>query len=173
MDKFVSALCGLAAMAAGFLAGQADAANASRDKLSHGSANCQSALPAFDVNLRKRPQGIRNLGPGSSFITCDSESIDNAPPLGATRVGIYFTNVSGANGVSVDCTLVNGFFAGNTFTFLPKTSTAMGVGDIGSVSWTPVDNGGTSYSAAAVSCLLPPGVEISVVQYVYPEDIGS
>lgn len=174
MKMTALALGGVAALAAATMSSPVSAATATRNYFSHAVASCQSALPAFDVNLRKRPQGIRNLGPGGSFVTCDSEQLNN---LGAslTQLAVYFNNVSGADGVTVSCTLVDGVYD-LTFGvgFIPKTSAPMAAGAFGgSISWTTADNGSSNYTAPAVSCLLPQGVELSAYQTVLIEDVGA
>jgi hypothetical protein len=161
-----------AALAAGLvMSGQASAVTVSRDYASHGTANCQASLPVFDGNLRKRPMGVANEGTTTAFITCDSENIDNLQ-AGNTQVGVFFRNRAGTAGITVSCTLVNGFFTASKF--LPKTSSALAVGGITGITWTAAgDNGGTNFTGAAVSCGLPPGVDLSAVEYVYPEDVGA
>ena len=84
----------------------------------HGTANCQSALPVFDGNIRKRPMALANEGAGNAFVTCDSESISNFA-TGFSAVAIGFYNRAGAADVEVSCTLVNGVLFGEGY--FPKT----------------------------------------------------
>ncbi len=150
------------------LSSQVSAATALRNHFSHGTANCQSALPVFDGNIRKRPMAVANEGSSTAFITCDSENNEESFG-GMQEVGVYFTNRSGANGLTVSCTLVNGVYSG---TFFPKPTAAIPAGGYGFITWTAADNGGAKFVAPAVSCGLPAGVELNYVNFVYPEEVG-
>ena len=75
MIRVLFALPALAIIAA--MSGEARAATVYRDYLSHGSANCHSALPVEDGHIIKRPRSIANEGTVPAFITCDFDSIDN------------------------------------------------------------------------------------------------
>jgi hypothetical protein len=150
--------------------GQASAVTVTRNYLSHGTANCQSALPVFDGNIRKRPMALANEGTATAFVTCDVESINNSA-TGFTAAGVFFTNRAGTAGVTVNCSLVDGAFAA-TGTF-PKASPAIAVGSSSAITWSTADNSGANFMAPAISCALPPGVDISLVQFVYPEDVGA
>lgn len=153
------------------MSGQASAVTVTRDYLSHGTANCQSALPVFDGNVRKRPMAVANEGTTTAFITCDSESINNTG-TGFTEVAVYLRNRAGAAGITVGCTLVEGaFIATGSF---PKTSGAIpGAGGTSQIIWTIADNANNVFVSPAVSCALPPGVDISLMQFKYAEDVGA
>jgi hypothetical protein len=169
MTKSLVVAAGIAALASWTSA--ADAATTSRNYLSHGTANCQSALPVFDVNIRKRPYAVANEGDAGAFVTCDSESINNGG-TGFTGVGMFFRNRAGTDGVTINCTLVDAVFTPlETF---PKTSAAIPAGATGAIQWTAAgDNAGANFLAPAVSCILPPGVDISFTNFIYPEEIGT
>ena len=169
--KVTSLVLGGMVVIAGTLAGgEASAVTTSRDYLSHGTAGCQSALPVFDGNIRKRPLALGNEGSNTAFVTCDSDSINNFGS-GHTQVGIFFTNRAGAANVVVNCTLVDGAFT--AFGSFPKSSAPIAVGATGNIIWTTADNEDANFIAPALSCALPAGVDISLVQLVYPEEIGT
>lgn len=171
--KLTSLVLGGMAVLAGTLAGgEASAATVSRDYLSHGTASCQAALPVFDGNIRKRPVALGNEGTSTAFVTCDTDSINDFPS-GHTGVGVYFNNRAAAAGTVVNCTLVDGAFVANES--FPKASNAMAVGPAaGVITWSAAaDNEGDNFVAPAISCALPPGVDIALVQFIYPEEVGA
>lgn len=152
-------------------AGTASAATVTRDYLSHGTANCQGALPVFETQLRKRPAALANEGTSTAFVTCDLDSINNGG-TGTQAAGIFVTNRAGADGVTISCTLVDAVFTANAA--FPKTSDPIAAGAIGSVNWSAAgDNAGGNFAAPAISCGLPAGVDISFVRFVYPEEVGD
>jgi hypothetical protein len=168
--KTYSIILGSGALAVGLgLSGQASAVTVSRDYLSHGTASCQSSLPVFDGNIRKRPMAVANEGSTTAFVTCDTESINNAG-TGFTAVGVFVKNRAGTAGLTVNCTLVNGVLSPSGS--FPKTSPAIAVGGISQIAWTTADNSGANFAAPAVSCALPAGVDIWLVEFTYPEDVG-
>ena len=141
-----------------------------RDVISHGTANCQSALPVFDGNIRKRPKALANEGSSAAFVTCDFESTPNAMSQVAV-VRVFFINRSAA-ARTISCTAV--FGVGDTVLVPSNTkSITAAAGEAVELEWDANnDNGGAFYSAPALSCNLAPGVEISVVNLSYLEEIG-
>lgn len=167
--KHLSVLLGLGVAAAAMLPATASAATVLRSHVSHGTANCQAALPVFDGNIRKRPMALANEGTGNAFVTCDSESISNSA-TGFSGVAMGFYNRDGVADVEVSCTLVNGVLFGEGY--FPKT-VAVAAGGVNLVQWTAADNNGNNFAAPALSCNLPAGVDIGLVQFEYPEEIGT
>ncbi|MDQ3057569.1 MAG: hypothetical protein M3Q96_07520 [Pseudomonadota bacterium] len=163
----------LAALAAGIaMSGQAEAVTVNRDYLTHGAASCQAALPVFDTNIRKRPKAVANEGSSSAFVTCGFDEINNAG-TGYSDVNVFFINRSGV-AKTVNCTFVDGIFD-TVITpsivksvVMPTTAspTALGVN-------AATDNAGNNFTAPAISCELPPGVEIGAVRGVFPEEVGA
>jgi hypothetical protein len=149
---------------------QLSAATVVRNHFSHGTANCQSALPVFDGSIRKRPMALANEGVTTSFVTCDSENI-NAEDTGFHHVEIYFRNRSGNDGVAVSCTLVDG--VGQASSFLPRQSNPVFIGGTAVVYWDSADNEDANFGAPAISCALPAGVDITVVAFAYSEEVGN
>lgn len=153
-----------------YFSDDATAATVQRNYLSHGTANCQSALPAFDGNIRKRPMAIGNEGTSTAFLTCDTESISNYGP-GFLVVAVYLRNRAAAADITVNCTLVSGIFV--PAIAIPMTSGAIPQGGTATISWSAEDEDDDTLRAPGISCALPPGIDISAVQYVYPEEVGA
>lgn len=138
-----------------------------RDDFSHGTASCQSALPVFDGNIRKRPQAIANEGVATAFITCDSDSI-RLGEASFSKATVYFLN-RGSSLVDVSCTLVDGIFNDGA-DYFPKTIPNLEPGtDVGGLQWTADDNGGSDFGSPAISCALPPAVDIVGLRFVYED----
>lgn len=158
------------ALALAAASGSAHAVDASRDVISHGPANCQAALPVFDGQIRKRPRAIANEGTGMAFITCDFEGTPNS--LGVvTLAGVRLQNRSSAP-ATVSCTLVQA--VGDIENGPSGTkSVAMAAGSTALLVWTAADFGGNLLSSPAMSCGVPPGVEIYATKLTYNEAIGS
>ena len=155
----------------------ARAATIEREFLSHGVANCQAALAQYEPSLRKKPMGILNIGTKPVFLTCDFDMGPNWPGYGSTegfrRIDVAFLNVSGTDAV-VKCSLITGIL--EVPTTWAKTTTAKGLpyNDAGVIDWfADTDNGGTLFNSPALSCILPPNVELSYILVRYEEDIGQ
>jgi len=127
------------------------------------TARCQSALPVFDGNIRKRPLGVQNEGSANAFITCSFEvdavnATGNAPIL----LDTYFSSSVGP--IDVNCTAVSGF-QGGTNEFVSQTI-AIDPADPdepqGNGVWVDTDfEGGLGSGLVSISCNLPPGVAIN------------
>lgn len=155
------------------MAGQAQAVTVTRDYLIQPTANCQGALPNYEGNLRKRPLAVQNQGVTSAYVSCGFQDINNGG-TGYSMVSSFFINNSSGS-VTVNCTLVNGIWNPSFFpvSFFPKSVT-ISAGGIDLITWdATADNGGTNFVAPALSCNLPGGSEISIIQGVYPEDVGA
>lgn len=120
----------------------------------HATAFCQSALPAFEGLIRKRPLALQNEGTATAFVTCSVPSDLNAREL--LSLSIVFVNNTGGS-VSISCTLVSGAL-GNVV-YIPKATT--GAGEYMANIWSPSDIGGNALSAlSSFSCALPPGTGV-------------
>jgi hypothetical protein len=92
--------------------------------------------------------------------------------VGELQVGILQRGQSpGAADVEVSCTLVDGvLMASGYFT----KSANVGAGGVNFIQWSGVDeNAGENFGAPALSCNLPSGVDIGMVMFEYPEEIGT
>lgn len=159
---------GMLVVAIGSASLEASAATIARDRFTHGVASCQAALPVFDGNIRKRPLGISNEGSTTAFITCGTDDMTvNVAAFSFVQVSV--TN-RGSGPVTVNCSLVDGLYAGGLT--IPKSMT-VGAGASEPISWTGADNSDSFYAYPAVSCALPPGTELSYVRFNYNEEIGT
>lgn len=129
---------------------------------------CQGSLPAFDVNLRKRPLAIHNEGTQPGFISCSIRA-----PLGqiegggtnVTQIIVLLTNRA-TTAQSVSCTLVDGVaapFPSFPAIYLPKT-VEIQPGSFGVINWFDFDTEAGRYRLPNLSCALPPQTEINIVQ---------
>jgi hypothetical protein len=129
---------------------------------------CQGSLPAFEGQLRKRPLAISNEGTEPAYISCAIRA-----PLGnldgggvdVTQIIVLFTNRA-ATAQSVSCTLVDGVaapFPSFPAIYLPKT-VDLAAGGFGVVNWFDFETEAGRYRLPNLSCALPPGTEINIVQ---------
>jgi acetylornithine deacetylase/succinyl-diaminopimelate desuccinylase-like protein len=143
---------------------------------------CQTALPVFDGNVRKRPLAVANEGTGNAFVTCSF----TAQATSLSSVRLKAANASGAE-VELSCTGVTGAVTeslGPT-EYVTKTVTVPMSGQH-LLSWSGVDFDGApavipGSGLFSVSCNLPPGTSLndSAVQFteevddVFPERFAS
>jgi hypothetical protein len=155
---------------------QARAVNLERKLMVNASGACQSALPVFDGNIRKRPKGVVNEGDAPAFVTCTyyaqgNEVDDNNNP---TKVTMYVsTNV--LQQTSLTCTGINGSELDN-FPASAKTVNLNNPVNTVAITWTPQDFGsfGTFPSPYfSASCQLHPDVAIHNAVIEYIQDVGQ
>ncbi len=155
---------------------EANAVNLARKLMVNASGACQSALPVFDVNIRKRPKAVVNEGDSPAFVTCTYYAQgngvdDNNNP---TKVTIHVsTNI--LQQTSLSCTGVNGSELDNFPTAVKTVNLNNPVNTV-PMTWTPQDFGsfGTFPSPYfAVSCELKPDVAIHNAVIDYIQDVGQ
>lgn len=160
-------MLGLAVLSACFAA--QDAGAVERFQLVNASGACQSALPVFDGNIRKRPTAVSNEGSAPAFVSCSLYSDFNSAP--SAGLGLLFSNNTGA-AAQVNCTLVNGVrFIGEAPPLLiPKTFTVAANSSLES-AFTADDNGGEAFQIPSfnLNCRLPVGVEINSLYTIYED----
>lgn len=127
------------------------------------TAFCQGALPAFDTEIRKRPLAVRNEGDAGAFVSC---SIPVNYAGANTGVHVYLVNRD-TETATVDCTFVDGIvteFGGPNFPVYYPQSIAL-LADAGEIlSWEASEFELASFSSIAnISCVLPPGTEITLL----------
>lgn len=134
------------------------------------TAVCQSALPAFDGLIRKRPLAVQNEGTGTAFVTCSFIG-NNAT---TRRLSLYFINNSAA-AQNVSCTMVDGFDTGSTNFGTKSVSVVANRANQANIAWdAATDNANVNYSDLVnVSCQLPPGTGINDTYNYYPQDVGA
>lgn len=149
--------------------GYASAEPVLRDLTVNATGICQSALPVFETAIRKRPTAIRNEGTTPAFVSCSLPG--DFFNEGNVFVGVGLTNL-GTAPVTVECTFVDGFAlpwaGGPTFN---TGSVTLPAGGTNAIIWEPAD-GETFSNNANLSCALPVGVEIQLVEIQYEEDNG-
>lgn len=151
----------------------ASAADAARSYSVNAAGACNGALPSFEGALRKRPLAIRNEGATSVFVTCSVPGDYLASGNGL--VVAAFTNGS-TSSVTVNCTMVDGraspwgMFDEGDPEYYPQ-SKPIHPGGVAALTWTPTS--GTFSAYANVNCLLPPDVEINLVEVTYVENVGA
>lgn len=169
----VSALTlGLACLLAA--AQQAHAATQARKLMVNGSGACQSALPVFDVNIRKRPKAVVNEGDAPAFVTCtyytQATNVDEYP----TKITIYVsTNI--LQQTSLTCTGVNGAELDTTEASVKTVNLNNPVNTV-PMTWTPEDFGSFGNFQSpyfSVSCQLKPDVAIHNAVIDYVQDVGQ
>lgn len=158
------------AVVASWLAGSvtADAAIVrSRSFYSTPVALCQSALPAFETQIRKRPLAVQNEGNANAFVTCAFTSQRRV-----RRFEIYFIAYR-PGVVSITCTGIAGHSPAGPF--VTRTVTVGHTGQ-GVIDWRPshFDQGGNEFQSGlfSVSCTLPPGGAIADTEVAFTEDVG-
>lgn len=134
----------------------------------HATAACQSALPVFDTQIRKRPLAVQNEGDSNAFVTCSM--VNPAASSGINRISgatIHLQNIRSGTRL-VSCTAVNSMAAPDPGTPLYLTKTVSVPRDVeGSTELhfssaefpgSPLLLPGDSLS---VSCQLQPGIGVT------------
>lgn len=137
---------------------------------SNATGMCQSALPVFDTQIRKRPLGVNNEGASNAFISC---SIPIGYNPDTVNNGVIILTNRNDEAVIVSCTLVDGVVAEigipDLPAFYPQTVAAL-PGEATVILWDPADHGLESFHVYQnYSCNLPPGVEINLVGNDYTD----
>lgn len=162
-------------VAGAVLAGMAAAAN--RQSASQAVNYCQSALPVFDGNIRKRPLAVQNEGTGTAFVTCSYPSGEGRGSGGSvtTQVWQYFISNADAD-LILNCTGVSGVTL-ESAQFIVK-STVLPAGASSVLVWSAEDFAGApavfpSHSVFSISCSLPPGAGLRQSYVNSDEDVGT
>ncbi len=155
------------------LAGDVQAATEIRQFRSTPTSLCQTALPAYEVEVRKRPLALQNEGSGDVFVTC--ALIGQWSQVGEiTHVTLSFRSAGNA-AATVSCTGVTGTGnAGQTNLYVTK-SVSLPNGN--AVGWDgndfDADDGTIPSLYFSVSCKLPPGVGITSTFIQFTEGVGD
>jgi len=166
----ISCLAAASAMAAALIGGDAGAVLRTRSWYANATSYCQSALPVFDGNIRKRPLAVQNESRTSAFVTCSFA----AQNTGLDSVTVFAFNGGDAT-ASFKCTGVTGGAGSVSNQYVAKT-VSIPTSTRNGLAWVPADFGngavipGSGYFS--VSCVLPPGVGINDSLVVFDEDVG-
>jgi hypothetical protein len=162
------------AMAVGLPAGDASAATKTRFYYANATSYCQTALPVFDGNVRKRPLAVQNEGTTGAFITCSF----TAQSTGLDSVVVLASN-DGAATATLSCTgvtSVQGGDDGGPSEYVTKT-VAIPAAGVSGFTWLPEEFGISSTIPGggyfSVSCNLPPGVGINDSYVRFMEEVGA
>jgi len=132
---------------------------------------CQTALPSFDGQVRKRPLAFTNEGTSTAFVTCAfARNFNTGSPLAV----LVYTSNSNAAPQNLTCTLVTGVAAEQNAEFLPKTVT-LGAGEVGRlILWTATDFGPHFFpnTQVSMSCALPTGVSLNDSGVLVAQGVG-
>lgn len=171
MRKFTSYLMLAGTLVvAGTTTQDAFAVTASRVYFNNAAGICQSALPIFDGNIRKRPTAVANEGTTTAFVSC-SFSSNATSTLGASKVQLTLFNRN-ASTILATCTMNPNFLAGGPLPLIPKTNMTAANARTDFL-WNAADNGGNNYLFMNFSCGLPPGVDVGYGTYDYQVNIGT
>ena len=149
------------------------AANAAVENLqiqSNATGLCQSALPAWDASLRKRPLGMVNEGESAAFVTCSFTTvIDQGGGGGVTQdsviryFGMFLTS-SVAEPQTLSCTGVIGYPGSPDLQYVAlSVDVSSETPDSNYLYFYPTDadpEQATFHQLASLSCRLPPGTGI-------------
>jgi hypothetical protein len=175
MNSHIHTICAAVALTASigssFASGDAAAITRQRTNNQNATGACQSALPVFDGQIRKRPLAIQNVGTASAYVSCSF--MTPAHGTGVNSVNLIAENNTGT-AVDVSCTLVVGV-SKLAPTYFPKTITLPANSGLNSFTWTAANNGGVPFDSYAISasCSLPVGTGLSLSQLFYDADVGA
>jgi len=152
-------------------AGDVRAVNVQRSFVQNATGACQSALPVFDGQIRKRPLAVQNEGNASAFVSC-SFTVTDRTAGGFDDILLYSDNNTGS-AIDMTCTMITGT-TGTTITAYPKTLSLPANSKTNLFRWRPVDNGGQNFDSYTinVSCNLPVGTGLTVSFLYFNENIG-
>lgn len=151
-------------------AGDAGATAQTRFYYANATSYCQTALPVFDGQVRKRPLAVQNEGNAAAFVTCSF----TAQSTGLDSVALFASN-EGATTATLSCTGVTGVqdsgsqYVSKTVTIAAAAATGLlwVAEDFGSAQVIP---GGGYFS---VSCSLPPGIGLNDSYVRFQEEVGA
>jgi hypothetical protein len=149
----------------------AQADNVGRFLQANATSHCQTALPVFDGNVRKRPLAVQNEGDGDVFVTCSFTG--QATTL--AQVHVFLSNADTSQQIPVSCTAVTGHRR-QANEYVTKATVVQGY--LGQLVWGNEDFEGTPSGIPgsglfSVTCKLPPGIGIGNATVLLFEDVGN
>jgi hypothetical protein len=155
-----------------FASGAVGAVTSQRAFNQNATGSCQSALPVFDGQIRKRPLAVQNEGTASAFVSCSF--VTPGDFVGVFQISLYADNNTGS-AIDISCTLVSGISKSGVPTYLPQTIKMAANSGINRFVWTAADNGGVNFNnyALSASCNLPPGTGLSLSEIFFYVDVGA
>lgn len=156
------------------MTGHATATQQSRAIISGPTNYCQSALPVFDGNIRKRPLAVQNEGAANAFVTCSFAAQADIAGGNLLSVGMVAKNY-GAAEATLNCTGIAGYedeAGGNQI--LVKSRELRAAGGKSMLSWNASDFENNRFPLPfSISCNLPPGVGLLESYMTITEDVGD
>jgi hypothetical protein len=138
----------------------------------NGANSCSGTLPAYQTQLRARPLALKNEGSSAAFVSCSFES--GYAFSSGKDFGAYIIN-TGASDADVSCTGVDGLdatlaaaFMAPAPVFVSKSATIPAGGAASLFFFVPADFP-TLTGFNGMTCLLPPGVGISLAGKDYTD----
>ena len=164
-------------LALGLIPGQASAAVQTRVFSGNANAWCNSATPASDGFIRKRPLAVQNEGTSDAFVTCTF--ISQYPTVSyagsaVTQVKIWAQSFDGA-AHTINCTGVSGYpgFA----QYIVKSINVDASGAQFVANWNAADfmNAPAVFPSNlfSLSCHLPPGAALNDMYVSFTDDVGN
>jgi hypothetical protein len=158
----------------------ANAALSPRQIATHPTNICQSALPAYDVNVRKRPLAVQNEGSSPVFVTCSYPSGEGRSETRmdvVTRVRQYLVNNNPLCLLFVQCTGVTGSAFSDENQYVTKGVLVPSQGS-NYMIWRPDDFAGSpstfpGFGLFSISCQLPPGAGLGEAYIDSDTEIGD
>lgn len=135
------------------------------------TSHCQTALPVFDGNVRKRPLMVQNEGDGDAFVTCSF----TAQGTELYEVRVFFWDTDTAQQTPLSCTAVTGHRR-QTNEYVTKTANQLST-YMWDLTWDNEDFGTPNTIPGSglfsITCKLPPGTGIGNAYILIYEDIGN
>jgi len=174
-----SHLTALSALAIGLFGACAtpDAQAVTRFATVNASGACQSSLPVFDVQIRKRPLAVQNEGTAPAYVTCSFYAPGAA---GGLKSVLVYASVNDQVADTLTCTGVSGVAAAHDTTYSLKSLNLVAGGAQANpqfMEWLPSDvnppdpfdpNTFTYYNFN-INCNLNPGVGINNIDVYYDD----
>lgn len=154
----------------------ASAALATRVVNQNPTGVCQSALPVYDGQIRKRPKAIQNEGTSPAYVTCSWTAQGGFAENSGNPTALAMTfSVNDGQPDHVSCLAVLGN-QGHTLPTYTRGTDLHSNGGVRALIWLPADFGASGRFPSGlinVSCLLNPGVGINASQLSFDEEIGN
>lgn len=165
----------LIAVMTGVVGSDARAAETYRFQYENPVSICQTALPVFDGQIRKRPKALRNEGTSVAFVTCSWSMQADSSIDGPSYIVMGFSIDDGVPD-SISCTAILGS-DGESFSSYTRSTDLHSNGGQRWLTWVPTDFGAGLQKfpspLVSVSCRLNPGVGINESIMLFHENIGA
>lgn len=159
------------ALSGGLFANTANAVTLNKNINRNPATACTLSIPTTNTGVRPRATGFRNEGTVSNFVICgfDIESSNES----FLDLVLDLASIDG-NAHTVSCTAMDRYAYNTTGDFVTKSVSIAPGGDTNTV-WSSADFPTTGLAGwnASVTCNVPPGVSIVVVQAHHDTEVGN